>query len=210
MKDFPKKKSLMKEWVLSAEAFEILLKSLDEDRGKASAIYEDIRKRLIRQFTANQSLIADEQTDEVFNRVARKIYEEDFILDSENPYPYFHGTARFILLEYQREKRRKLLGLDDLKVSEEPTFDPVEAFELIEEKMRTAHGLEALKHCREKLSESEIALLDKYDLIAGKDKKIIRERLAADFGKTVNALKISINRIRNKLITCAKKKLRIP
>lgn len=210
MTDFPKKKSLMKEWVLTAEAFEILLKSLDDDRGRASAIYEDIRKRLIRQFTANQSLIADEQADEVFNRIARKIFEENFILDKENPYPYFHGTARFILLEYQREKRRKMLGLDDLKVSEEPTFDPAEAFKIVEEKMRTAQGLEALKHCREKLSEGEIVLLDKYDLIAGKDKKIIRERLAADFGKSVNALKISVNRIRNRLVICAKKKLKIP
>lgn len=210
MTDFPKKEFSKKEWTLTAEAFEVFLKSLDEDVGKASTIYEDIRKRLIRHFTANQSLIAEDQADEVFNRVARKISEENFILDKENPYPYFHGIARYILLEYQREKRRKMLGLDDLKVSEEPMFDPAEAFKVIDEKMRTAQGLEILKQCREKLSERETVMLDKYDVIAGKDKKLLRERLAADYDKTINALKISINRIRNKLIVCAKRKLKIP
>lgn len=199
----------MKEWVLTAEAFDFFLKSLDEDSGKASTIYEIIRQRLIRHFRAHQSLIAEEQADEVFNRIARKIFEEGFILDKDNPYPYFHGIARYILLEHQRQKRRKFLGLDDLKTSEEPTFDPTDAYEMIEEKMRTAHGLEVLKQCRGSLSDGESVLLDKYDVIAGKDKKVIREQLAAASGKTINALKISINRIRNKLITCAKKKLNI-
>jgi len=209
MTDFPKKEFLKKEWTLTAEAFEVLLKSLDENIEKASTIYEEIRKRLIRHFRTNQSLIAEEQADEVFNRIARKIFEEDFMLDKENPYPYFHGIARFILLEYQREKRRKMLGLDELNVSEEPMFDPAEAFKIIDEKMRTAQGLEILKQCREKLSGRDNIMLDKYDVIAGKDKKMLREQLAANYDKTLNALKISINRIRNKLIICAKKKLKI-
>ena len=68
----PTKKLLKKDWILTAEAFEDLLKNLEPDREKASLIYEDIRKRLIRQFKAGNSSIAEEQADEVFNRIARK------------------------------------------------------------------------------------------------------------------------------------------
>lgn len=209
MTDFPTQKSLKKDWTLTTEAFEIFLTNLDENRDKASKIYEEIRKSLIRHFRANRSLIAEEQADEVFNRVTRKMSEEDFILDKENPYPYFHSVARYILLEYQRQKRIKFLGLDDLALSEEPAFDPAEAFKAADEKLQMAQGLEILKKCREKLNENEIILLDKYDLIVGTNKKTLREQLAADSGKTINALKISINRIRNKLIICARRKLNI-
>ena len=102
-----------------------------------------------------------------------------------------------------------MLGLDDLPLSEEPAFDPVEALEIVEGKLRKESGLDALRQCREKLAEREVVLLDSYNLIAGKDKKAQRERLANESGKTVNALKISINRIRNKLIECAKRKLKL-
>lgn len=209
MNEFPIKQPLKKDWILTAEAFKKLLENFDSDAERASVIYEDIRRRLIRQFKASRSLIAEEQADDVFNRIARKIFEEDFILDRENPHPYFHQTARYVLLEYQRQNRRKLLGLDDLPVSEEPAFDPVEAIRKAEQQTEKTLGLQALKQCRENLSEREINLLDRYDLISGKDKKTLREQLADESGKSVNALKISINRIRNKLIDCAKRKLNI-
>src|SRR5215211_5328606 len=117
------KKIYKKDWVLNAEAFEKLLLSLDGNSENASLIYEDIRKRLIRQFRASQSPIAEEQPDEVFNRVARKIYEEDFVLDKNNPYPYFHQTARYILLEHQRRARCRILGLEDLPAADEPFYN---------------------------------------------------------------------------------------
>jgi DNA-directed RNA polymerase specialized sigma24 family protein len=207
--DSQAKKQLKKDWVLTAEAFEKLLLSFDENKEKASLIYEDIRKRLIRQFNANHSLIAEEQADEVFNRVARKISDEDFQLDSENPYPYFHQIARYILLEYQRQNRRKILALDDLTVAEEPSYNSVELMEKANEKFRTELGLNALRKCREHLSSQELTMLDEYNAALGKDKKHRHEQLAASLGKTQNALKISISRARTKLIECAKKKLMI-
>jgi DNA-directed RNA polymerase specialized sigma24 family protein len=202
------KKIYKKDWVLSAEAFEKLLFNLDENAEKASLVYEDIRKRLIRQFRANQSQIAEEQADEVFNRIARKIYEEDFVLDKNNPYPYFHQTARYILLEQQRHSRRRILGLDDLPMAEEPSYNPEEILARFSERLRDEAGLRSLRECRESLSERDINLLDRYDAAKGKEKKTQRQQLAEETGKTVNALKISINRIRKKLIDCAKKKLK--
>lgn len=198
------KKVLKKDWVLNAEAFEKLLFSFDADQEKASERYEDIRRRLIRQFRASQSQIPEEQADEVFNRTARKIYEEDFVLDKENPYPYFHQVARYILLEQQRHSRRRILGLDDLSASEEPFYNPEEVLARFSEKMRDEAGLNSLRECRRSLSRKELDILDRYDSAKGKH----RQELAKETGKTVNALKISINRIRKKLIDCAKKKLK--
>ncbi|HQU85671.1 MAG TPA: hypothetical protein PKY59_21225 [Pyrinomonadaceae bacterium] len=205
----PTRKQLKKDWSLTAEAFAKLLSSFDDDREKASLIYEEIRKRLVRQFRAGQSLIPEEQTDEVFNRIARKISEENFILERENPFPYFHQTARYVLLEYQRQNRRKILGLDDLNSFEEPSFDPVEALEKAEEKLQTERGLNALRQCRNNLKLEELDVLDKYNAAVGKDKKSLHQQLAVDLGKSQNALKITINRTRKKLIECAKKKLSI-
>jgi DNA-directed RNA polymerase specialized sigma24 family protein len=203
------KKQLKKDWVLTAEAFDKLLLNLDENRENASLIYEDIRKRLIRQLTAGRSLFAEEQADEVFNRIARKIFEEDFVLDRENPYPYFHQVARYVLLEYQRQSRRKILGLDDLSTGEEPSYNVAEMLEKAYEKFRTELGLNALRHCREQLDTQEVVMLDKYNAALGKDKKQRHQQLAINLGKSQNALKISVSRARNKLIECAKKKLSI-
>lgn len=205
--DSQSKKQLKKNWDLTADAFEKLLLSFDEDQEKASVIYEDIRRRLIRQFRANQSLIAEEQTDEVFNRVARKISEEGFLLERETIYSYFHQVARYVLLESQRQSRRKILGLEDLATGEEPSYDSVEVFEKLQDRHRTELGLNTLKQCREYLNKQELTVLDEYNSALGKDKKQQHERLAQSLGKSQNALKISINRIRKKIIECAKKKL---
>jgi len=202
------KKIYKKDWVLNAAAFEKLLLSLDGNSENASLIYEDIRKRLIRQFRASQSQIAEEQADEVFNRIARKIHEEDFVLDKSNPYPYFHQTARYILLEQQRRARRKIFGLEDLPLSDEPFYNPEEILARFSERLRNEAGLNSLRECRESLSKKEINLLDRYDAATGKEKRKQREKLAKETDKTINALKISINRIRKKLIDCAKKKLK--
>ena len=203
------KKQLKKDWSLTAEAFKDLLSSFDDDREKASLIYEDIRKRLVRQFQVNQSLIAEEQADEVFNRIARKISQENFILDRQNLYAYFHQTARYVLLEYQRQKRRKILGFDDLNPADEPAYSPVEAFEKAQEKVQTELGINALRECRKNFRADELKLLDNYNAATGKNKKHLHEQLAVSLGKTQNALKIIISRLRKKLIECAKKKLSI-
>ncbi len=201
------KKALKKDWILTAEAFRQLLLSFNNDEEKACAIYEEIRKRLIRQFIANRSDTPEEQADEVFNRVARKIADDGLILDKESPFAYFHQTARFVLLESQRENRNKILGLDDLSVSEEPAYNPQEYFEKVNEKIRQELGFEALTECRKHLSKKDLEILDKYNSAIGKDKKQKHEELAQSLSKTQNALKIVINRTRKKLIDCAKKKL---
>jgi DNA-directed RNA polymerase specialized sigma24 family protein len=183
------------------------LLNFDDNEARASEIYKEIRVRLIRQFKANRSLNPEDQADEVFNRVARKISDDGLVLDKQTIFAYFHQTARFVIFKSRRENHKKILGLEDLPISEEPAYNPQEYIEKYEEKVRRELGLEAIKACREHLSKKEVDILDQYNSAIGKDKKQQHQQLAESLGKTQNALKIVINRTRKKIIECAKKKL---
>ena len=79
----------------------------------------------------------------------------------------------------------------------------------IEQKIEKEVGLNALSNCRKQLSEKDQEILTIYDAASGKDKKLKRNQLAENLDKTKNALKIYINRLRNKLIDCARKKIQM-
>ena len=66
---------MRKDWFLSQEAFDALLKWLDSDREQAAMKYEDIRKRLIKIFTGRDCVEAEDLADETINRVVSKLDE---------------------------------------------------------------------------------------------------------------------------------------
>ncbi len=116
-------KHLKKDWVLTTDAFELLLSALDPNREQAGVKYEQIRRKIIRKLEFEGSSVPEEHADEVFNRVARRLVEGER-LDAESPDGYFLQTARFVLSETRRSgKRHRVSGLDDLAVGEEPTRD---------------------------------------------------------------------------------------
>ena len=62
---------MRKDWFLSQEAFDALLKWLDSDREQAAMKYEEIRKRLIKIFTGRDCVEAEDLADETINRVSK-------------------------------------------------------------------------------------------------------------------------------------------
>ena len=66
---------MRKDWFLSQEAFDALLKWLDSDREQAAMKYEEIRKRLIKIFTGRDCVEAEDLADETINRVVSKLDE---------------------------------------------------------------------------------------------------------------------------------------
>lgn len=200
------KKNLKKNWILTAEAFQKLLLSFDENQDKAGLVYEDMRRFLIRYFRLNQTQNAGENADEVFNRVARGIAENGVIIDKSNPYPYFYKTAKFVLSE-SRKARNKLFGLDDLSASEEPFYDSEAAVIKIQERYKTENGLDILQNCFNCLSEKERTIYDKYVNVTDTDKSLHRRNLADELKKSKTALKIYVSRVRQKLLECAKNKI---
>ena len=94
---------MKKNWVLSQESFDALLKWLSADRDQAGQIYEEIRLRLIRIFTARACTEAEDLADETMNRVASKLPEIGGTY-SGDPAVYFYAVANNVHLESLRRK----------------------------------------------------------------------------------------------------------
>src|SRR5215510_12590312 len=98
-------------WVLTQDAFDKLLTSLDEDRDTAGEKYLEIRNNLIRFFEWRGSPFPEDHADETINRIAKKISEGEEI---RNPASYYIGVARMLLLEINRERGRQQQALSEL------------------------------------------------------------------------------------------------
>src|SRR5437868_1223883 len=113
-----------KDWVLTPDAFEKLLDQLDHNRERAGEQYERIRLKLMKFFEWRGCNPAEEYADKAMDRVARKIYEGEDIRASD-PYTYFHGVARFILMEKWRGPENAAEALENLPPSLEPAENPL-------------------------------------------------------------------------------------
>ncbi len=178
---------MKKGWVLTQEAFEALLDWLDEDPDQAAIEYERIRRKLIRIFAGRGCPVADEVTDETFNRVTVKIhelaaYEGDKIL-------YFYAVGNNVYREWIKEHRR----MD----SEPLTFVAVIPSDPNEDEKR----YQCLERCWEELPEDSRSLFLEYNRDDKRAKIEHRKTLADQYG-TINALRIKAHRIRLQLKQC--------
>ncbi len=88
---------------LSPDNFERFLAVLDPDRERAGTKYEQLRARLIRFFVSKGFSSAEELTDEVINRMIRRIETVEEI-DDVNRFSY--GVARNVLMESTKKKQQ--------------------------------------------------------------------------------------------------------
>jgi hypothetical protein len=200
-------KVLQKDWLLDAAALNLLLTALDPEREAAAVRYENVRKALIRYFSLHGSLIPDENADEVFNRVARKL-SESVPLDLSHHNGYFLKVAHFVLNEYFRSARRQFVPFEECAQSSELSTDPIEESARLRDRFERELGLEAVRYCRDLLSLNERENLDAYDEGIGREKIDRRNALAAKLGKSKGALIVEISRIRARVRNCTLKKLR--
>lgn len=202
-----KTKTLKKDWVLTADAFALLLTALNPDPELAGIKYEQIRRKIIRKLEFEGSSEPEEHADEVFNRVARRVTEGEQ-LDAETPDGYFLQTARFVLSESRRAgKTHRVSGLDDLAAGEEPSFNPVEETERLEERIRRELGLGAIEKCRQELPAEERRIYDVYEYGSGRERIERRQKLAAELGEKIENLRLVVCRIGKKLTKCAEKQI---
>ena len=188
------------------QTFDALLFALDEDRDRAGLRYEEIRQRLIRQFHVRGSHKPQSHADEVFNRVARQALG-GIQLDRENPFGYFHETARFVLLEYQREVQAELLPPEDLAELPLNSISATEQLLILSRRLENEIGIESFKKCRAEMSDDENLVKDFYDYGEGAERIERRKSLAAELGVEQGTLRKSILDFNNKIKNCARKKL---
>lgn len=181
--------------VLTQEDFDKLLAWLHHDREQAGQKYEEIRESLVKIFSWRGYYDAEEQADEVVNRVAAKTRElvDNYVGD---PALYFYGVAKKIILERERRERHQPLD-PAMKAPDTATdLDEVEA---------GARRLDCLQKCLRELDADDRMLILAYYQKSKQAKIDYRKALARQFGMGTSALRVKVFRIRAHLKTCIKK-----
>src|SRR5215813_2809748 len=186
---------MKKGWVLTQDAFDALLKWLDEDRECAADKYETIRSGLIKIFTCRGCLEAEDLADETMNRVASKVPEiaNDYQGD---PIPYFIRVSKNVQMEYARKSRR-VIELDEASETPDQTITEVDAEDDAQ--------YNCLETCLASLSADDRQLVIDYYQREKRAKIQHRKLLAEQLGIAVNALRIRAYRIRHDLRACVQK-----
>jgi DNA-directed RNA polymerase specialized sigma24 family protein len=188
-----------KNWTLTSRAFDRLLNWLDEGTNSEGEKYLEMRRRLIAYFDRRNCPAPDELTDETVNRVARRLEEEGHIV-SEAAARYCYIVARFVFLEYLRERNEEvpLDAINNLAARNQP---PSEAED---KSLHRERLLACLDHCTEKLDPKHRDLIVRYYCGERRIKIDNRLALAKHLEITMNALSIRACRIRDKLEACVK------
>lgn len=178
---------MTRQWELTPEAFDALLRWLDSDREKAGKKYEEIRRDLIRKFVCRGCAEAEDSTDETINRVAQKLPEivDTYVGPRE---PYFYRVAHYVYLEYIKRLKGVVLP---------PQPDPPD--EAV---------FDCLDKCLDKLSKDDRELILMYYSQDGQAKIDLRRQLAERLGIEPNALRIRLHRLRRELRECIENCLR--
>ncbi|HEV2915917.1 MAG TPA: hypothetical protein VGX92_21730 [Pyrinomonadaceae bacterium] len=169
---------------ITKELFDGLLEWLDLNREVAGRKYENIRAGLTRVFISKGFSDAEDLTDEVFNRVSRKL--PDVGAEYDRKLAYCRGVARNIMLEAWR---RKEIATDKIPERSSPVAT-------------TSDRYDCLLKCLKLLPEERRELILDYYLYEGRGKIEFHKRMAEEFGLTPGALRTRAHHIRVELEKC--------
>lgn len=153
-----------------------------DDRELAGKRYEALRRKLLDLFAWERCESPDELTDELFNRLARKVSEGVSIPHMDR---YSFGIARLLIQEHVRDRRRRETALREWRV--------------VGGSSRDSDTLSAVEDCLAALPVESRGLIERY---YAED----RAALAREFGISVNALRNRALRIREELFRCVSKR----
>jgi len=173
------------------ESFEEILAWLNSDRDMAGAMYVQLRENLARLFVSRQCADPEGLTDEVFDRVAKKVHEirPGYVGD---PRVYFYAVANKLVKENFR-KIKTHASLDEI----EPSRQIVP-----ESKEEEADIADCLDSCLQTISSEQRELIREYYAKEKQAKIDHRSELAQRFGISVETLRVRVFRIRVSLEKC--------
>src|SRR5205085_9009224 len=177
---------------LTGEAFSKLLARLDPDRERAGEKYEDLRRTLIKFFEWRGAPFPEEQTDETFNRVARKLNEG---VEIKNVGGYCYEVARLVCLEALKgnDRRRDPLGTN---------YPDTAGADAADSALERERLLDCLERCLNRLPAESRALIVEYYRDEKRDRIERRKALAEALGLRREALANRAQRLRDKLEQC--------
>jgi len=181
---------------MTQQPFDELLAWFDpEDRDRAAAKYETIRRSLIKIFTWGGCVDAEGMADETFNRVAAKVPQLRPTFEGD-PALYCYGVAKRLIKECQRSARAHV-SLDEVG-------DPVAPLPEEEEEADDSLSRESgcLRQCLDNVPPKDRALILAYYMKDKQAKIDHRKELAQKLGILSNALRVKVHRIRATLEDC--------
>ena len=176
-----------KDWMLTTEAFELLLNHLDNDRDEAARKYVSLYTKLVRYFDWLASSMPAWHADETMTRIARKIEKGAVITNFQG---FMFGIARKVAIEAlkEREKEQRALAYLSQAGSDQPDLEQ-------------EYLLARLEAGLLKLSPRGRELLLAYYATSDDKHMEIRRKLAAREGISVTALRVRVHRLKMMLQT---------
>ena len=174
------------------ESFNDVLAWLDADREKAAVMYVQLRDDLAKIFQWNRCIDPEGLTDEVFDRVAKKVRYLIHTFEGD-PRLFFYGVARNLIKEVPK-KMRTHVSLEDVDLGAAPIKDSRnETAELRDD---------CLQLCLKELSSERRELILAYYSREKQAKIDHRTEMARQLGISVETLRVKAHRIRAKLEQC--------
>lgn len=171
------------------ESFEEILAWLNPDREVAGEIYVQLCADLTKLFMWGRCADPEGLTDEVFDRVAKKVHEvrPGYVGD---PRLYFLAVANNLIKENYR-KIKTHASLSEIELARQFTTENDDA---------DIH--DCLDECLQKLSSDQRELIMEYYAKEKQAKIDHRSELAERFGISVETLRVRVFRIRGSLEEC--------
>jgi DNA-directed RNA polymerase specialized sigma24 family protein len=187
--------------LLTVEAFDGLLTSLDDNREQASVKYEELRQSLIAFFATRGVADPNELADETMNRVAYRLAEGQ-VIQSENPAYYFLAVARNVWRE-QMARPYQNVSLTEFPTDlPSPIISPEALLLEFERQSESEQRLDCLAHCLAELPTTDRELLLEYHQGRGQANSRNRQAMAQRSGVTLGSLRNRVSRIRDRLTKC--------
>lgn len=172
---------------MQRETLKQLLDLLDPDEQQAAVEYRKLHERLTRFFEWNHAEDPTALADETIDRLGRRAVEVDAKGGVRNVSAFALGVARHIL---QEEARRQAKSVE---ISQHWNTHHSAASSEAEEMAQ------ALQHCLARMQQERRTLLEKYYLYSGGEKASMHQKLAQEYGLSINALRNRAMRARQEL-----------
>lgn len=179
------------------ESFEEILAWLNPDRELAATMYVQLRHDLAKIFMWRGCHDPESLTDEVFDRVAKKVHEVRPTYEGD-PRLYFRAVANNLIKE-NLKRIKTHVSLEGIDLPEEQRTD-------VEDESRDME--ECLQACLQELSSEKRELILAYYAKEKQAKIDYRSELAQSFGISVETLRVKVYRIRMSLEQCIERCLK--
>ncbi len=162
-----------------------------------------MRRRLELYFERRNCRAPEDLADETLNRVTRRL-EEEGTITTDSPAHYCYIVARLVLHEYLRTtKTVSDISPDDSAAIARARLQTTVAPDEVSEQL-----LAVLEQCLDSLTSADRELILEYYHGEQRAKIEQRRNLAARLGLTANALTIRACRLRDRLESCVKARLK--